>query len=57
MTEVFVMFWTVLVFLSVGWYGFLLLYIGIKGGRDIGEMTRNLARRPESKEKSTCHDD
>ncbi len=27
-----VAFWAVCIFLSIGWYGFLIFYLGIKGG-------------------------
>ena len=41
-------FWAVLIFASIFWYGFLVFYVGIKAGREIGGMTRRLgARQPE----------
>jgi hypothetical protein len=42
----FIIFWTLMIFLSVTWYGFLLFYIGYKGGREIGQMVRNFKSRP-----------
>jgi len=42
---VFVVFWTLMIFLSIGWYGFLLFYIGFKGGREIKLMTERLGKR------------
>ena len=42
---VFVIFWTLMIFASIAWYGFLLFYIGYKGGREIKAMTKALARR------------
>ena len=39
MNHFFLIFWTVLIFVSIAWYGFLLFYIGFKGGREIKVMT------------------
>ena len=44
-----VIFWAVLIFASIAWYGFLVFYIGWKGGREIGQMTRSLKARHEGK--------
>jgi hypothetical protein len=41
----FLWFWTILIFVSVGWYGFLLFYIGFKGGREIKTMTQTAASK------------
>jgi len=49
MTALFVVFWTVMIFLSIAWYGFLIFYVGIKGGREIRTMTRDFDRREASK--------
>ena len=46
MNHVFLIFWTVMIFLSVAWYGFLLFYVGFKGGREILELTRTLDQEP-----------
>jgi hypothetical protein len=46
MTALFVIFWIVMAVASIGWYGFLLFYIGFKGGREIREMIRILSERP-----------
>jgi hypothetical protein len=51
MSSVFVIFWTAMVFGSIAWYAFLLFYIGAKGGKEITEMTRTLAKRPEEEKK------
>ena len=32
-----IIIWTILIFASVAWYGFLLFYIGAKGGREENE--------------------
>ena len=42
MIQAFVIFWTVMIFTSIFWYGFLLFYVGFKGGREIREMIRTL---------------
>jgi len=36
-------FWTVMVFGSIAWYGYLLFHVGIKGGWDIARMIRVLS--------------
>jgi hypothetical protein len=41
----FVAFWTVMILASIAWYGFLLFYIGIKGGWELRELTRTLSER------------
>ncbi len=47
LTLFFVAFWTVIVFASIAWYAFLLLYVGLKAARDIRQLTRELkARQP-----------
>jgi hypothetical protein len=45
MNDPFVLFWTVMIFASIAWYGFLLFYIGFKGGREIRALTKLLGRR------------
>ncbi len=45
MIELFVMFWTVMILTSIAWYGFLLFYIGYKGGRELKIMTKTFAER------------
>lgn len=44
MNHFFLIFWSVLIFASIAWYGFLLFYIGFKGGREIKTMTRSMTR-------------
>jgi hypothetical protein len=41
----FVVFWTIMIFASIGWYGFLVFYVGYKGGREIKAMTKAFERR------------
>jgi hypothetical protein len=52
MSDPFVIFWTVMIFTSVVWYGFLLFYVGAKGGREIKQMTRALESREDEEKKS-----
>ena len=51
MMTVFVVFWSVMIFASIAWYGFLIFYVGYKGGREIRAMTRALERRGEEEQK------
>lgn len=44
MPHAFLIFWAILIFASIAWYGFLVFYVGIKAGRDIRTMTRELGR-------------
>jgi len=45
MTSFLVIFWAILIFASIAWYGFLVFYVGIKAGREIRQMTRSLSRQ------------
>ena len=45
----FVIFWTLMIFGSIAWYGFLIFYVGIKGWREIKVMTRAFDRRDEER--------
>jgi hypothetical protein len=45
----FVVFWTIMIFASMAWYGFLVFYVGYKGGREIKAMTRAFDRRDEER--------
>lgn len=49
MSQVFIIFWTVMIFTSMAWYGFLIFYVGFKGGREIKAMTKELGSRPDEK--------
>ena len=40
MIDLFLIFWTLMIFSSLAWYGFLLFYVGAKGGREIRELIR-----------------
>ena len=48
MTNPFVIFWTLMVFASIAWYGFLLFYVGFKGGRELVSLTRELGARDQA---------
>jgi hypothetical protein len=52
MTLLFISFWSVMIFTSIFWYGFLLFYVGAKGGKEIKEMTRTLQRRADDERKN-----
>lgn len=43
MKDPFILFWAALIFSSIAWYGFLVVYLGIKAGREIKQMTKLLA--------------
>ena len=45
MNQLFAIFWAVMIFASIFWYGFLLFYVGAKGGREIRQMIHNLRVR------------
>lgn len=47
MNDVLIFVWTILIFASVAWYTFLLYVIGVKGGREIVQMAKNLKERNE----------
>jgi hypothetical protein len=49
MITVFIVFWTVMIFASIAWYGFLIFYVGYKGGREIRAMIRAFDRRDEER--------
>jgi hypothetical protein len=45
MIDLFLVFWTMMIFLSIGWYGFLLFYVGVKGGKEIRSLIREFRQR------------
>ena len=47
MIDLFVVFWTVMIITSIFWYGFLLFYVGFKGGKEIREMTKQFEKKDE----------
>ena len=42
MKDPFLIFWSLLLFASIFWYGFLVFYLGIKAGREIRAMIKTL---------------
>lgn len=47
MSIAFVVFWAAMVFASIAWYGFLVFYVGYKGGREIKAMIRTFKHRDD----------
>ena len=45
MNSPFVIFWAVLLFASIVWYGYLVFYIGYKAGREILALMKTLSER------------
>ena len=45
MNTVLILFWAVLIFASIFWYGFLVFHIGLKAGREIRHLVRTLSRK------------
>ena len=52
MNDLFLIFWSVMIFASIAWYGFLLFYVGFKGGREIIAMTNAFDKRDAQDKKS-----
>lgn len=42
MNNPFIIFWAVLLFASILWYGFLVVFIGIRAGRELRTLIRDL---------------
>ncbi len=55
MIHLFLLFWSVMIFASIAWYGFLLFYVGLKGGREIITMTRAFDQREAPEKKPTSN--
>lgn len=53
MDNIAIWIWTVLIFASIGWYAFLLFYVGYKGGVEINDMTKSLEARNTAEAKKT----
>ena len=45
--KLFLGFWTVMIFASILWYGFLLFYVGYLGAKDIIAMAGRFSGRGE----------
>jgi hypothetical protein len=41
-------FWTAMIFSSIAWYGFLVFFIGFKGGKEIKTMVKGFEERDKS---------
>jgi hypothetical protein len=41
-------FWTIMIFSSIAWYGFLVFFIGFKGGKEIKTMVKDLEQRDKN---------
>ncbi len=52
MMDLFLLFWSVMIFASIAWYGFLVFYVGFKGGREIVALTKAFAKRDASAKQS-----
>ncbi len=50
MKDLFIWFWSAMVFLSIVWYAALIFYVGIKGGYEILQMTRALSDRAKGED-------
>lgn len=48
MNSLLIVFWAILIFASIGWYGFLVFYVGWKAGREIKVMTKTLGEAAEA---------
>ncbi len=53
MIDLFLVFWTLMIFLSIAWYGFLLFYVGFKGGKEIATLTKTLGASPQQSKSSS----
>ncbi|MFI5356129.1 MAG: hypothetical protein ACHQ4G_02215 [Opitutales bacterium] len=42
MQDPFILFWAILIFSSIFWYGFLVLFIGIRAGRELRDLIKSL---------------
>ena len=57
MIDLFLVFWTLMIFLSIAWYGFLLFYVGFKGGKEIRILTKTLGGRSQLQKPPTAGED
>ncbi len=55
MIDLFLVFWAIMIFSSIFWYGFLVFYVGVKGQKEIRAMTRALTQRNLAQEKTDDH--
>lgn len=47
MSNAWLWFWTVMIFASIAWYGFLVFFIGAKGGSEIKTMVKGFEERDD----------
>ena len=52
MKDPYVIFWTVLLFTSIAWYGFLVFFIGIRAGKEMKTLIKDLSAPPPPDGKS-----
>ena len=52
MNTAWIIFWAALILASIAWYGFLVIYIGIRAGRDIKALIKSLSDDHRSDTKS-----
>ena len=55
MIDLFLVFWAIMIFSSIFWYGFLVFYVGVKGQKEIRAMTKALTQRNLNQEKTDHH--
>jgi hypothetical protein len=55
MSDLWICFWTAMIFASIAWYGFLVFYIGAKGGKEIKTMIRGFEERDARDEQDKKH--
>jgi len=49
MNDIYVWFWTAMIYTSIGWYTFLLFTVGGKGGFEIVRMIKALSKQQEER--------
>jgi len=51
MKDPFLLFWSAMIFVSIGWYFFLIFYVGAKGGAEIRHLIQSRQQRPPESDK------
>jgi hypothetical protein len=51
MKDPYVLVWAILLFTSIAWYGFLVFFIGVRAGKELKTLIKDLtiSRPPEEK--------
>lgn len=57
MQDPFAWFWTIMIWGSIVWYGYLLFHVGKRGGQDIICMARTLAEKKRVKDQKAAKPD